>query len=93
MCEGHKDKWKGKVDDGIASGNATSGKPTPNKMKKEKMPPSYVRRKAKEGEVYAKFVGPQNACRYYSIWAPKTLVTNLRGLITKWAPNQSLNVV
>ena len=36
------------------------GMPTLNKPK-EFMPPSYVLRKTKDGEVYAKFVGPQNA--------------------------------
>ena len=84
--EGHKDKGKKKVDEvGVVSGKATRGKPTPNK-KKEKMPPSYVLRKAKDGDVYAKFIGPRNAFRFYAIWVPKTLVTNLRGPIAKWAP-------
>ena len=81
--EGHKDKGKKEVV--IVSGKATRGKPTPNK-KKEKMPPSYVLRKAKDGDVYAKFIGPRNAFRFYAIWVPKTLVTNLRGPIAKWAP-------
>ena len=84
--EGHKDKGKKKVDEvGVVSGKATRGKPTPNK-KKEKMPPSYVLRKAKDGNVFAKFIGPRNAFRFYAIWVPKTLVTNLRGPIAKWAP-------
>ena len=59
--------------------------PTPNKPR-EFMPPSYVLRKTKDGEVYAKFVGPRNAFRFYAIWVPKTLVTNLRGPIAKWVP-------
>ena len=67
------------------SGNATRGMPTLNKPK-EFMPPSYVLRKTKDGEVYAKFVGPRNAFRFYAIWVPKTLVTNLRGPIAKWVP-------
>ena len=67
------------------SGKATRGKPTPNK-KKEKMPPSYVLRKTKGGDVYAKFIGPNDAFRFYSIWVPKTLVANFRGPIAKWAP-------
>ena len=50
------------------------------------MPPSYVLRKTKDGEVYAKFVGPRNTFRFYAIWVPKTLVTNLRGPIAKWVP-------
>ena len=84
--EGHKGKGKKKVDEvGVVSGKATRGKPTPNK-KKEKTPPSYVLRKAKDGDVFAKFIGPHNAFRFYAIWVPKTLVTNLRGPIAKWAP-------
>src|SRR3954464_7811588 len=84
--EGHKDKGKKKVDeDGVGSGKATRGKPILNK-KKEKMPPSYVLRKANDGDVYAKFIGAHNAFRFYAIWVPKTLVTKLRGPIAKWAP-------
>src|SRR4051812_25879528 len=56
--EGHKDKGKKKVDAvGVVSVKATRCKPTPNK-KKEKMHPSYVLRKAKDGDVYAKSFGP-----------------------------------
>ena len=77
--EGHKEKGK------VVSGKATRGMPTLNKPK-EFMPPSYVLRKTKDGEVYAKFVGPRNAFRFYAIWVPKTLVTNLRGPIAKWVP-------
>jgi hypothetical protein len=82
--EGHKEKGKGKVDK-VVSGKATRGIPTLNKPK-EFMPPSYVLRKTKDGEVYAQFVGPRNAFRFYAIWVPKTLVTNLRGPIAKWVP-------
>ena len=84
--EGHKDKGKKKDDEvGVGSGKATRGKPIPNK-KNEKMPPSYVLCKENDGDVFAKFIGPHNACRFYGIWVPKTLVTNLRGPIAKWAP-------
>ena len=90
--EGHKEKGKGKVDK-VVSGKATRGMPTPNKQK-EFMPPSYVLRKAKDGDVYAQFVGPRNAFRFYAIWVPKTLVTNLRGPIAKWVPlTKNLNCV
>ena len=44
--EGHKEKGK------VVSGKATRGMPTLNKPK-EFMPPSYVLRKTKDGEVYA----------------------------------------
>ena len=70
---------KGKV----VSGKATRGMLTLNKHK-EFMPPSYVLRKIKDGEVYAKFGGPHNAFRFYAIWVPKTPLTNLRGSIAKW---------
>ena len=84
--EGHKDNGKKKIDGvGVVSGKATRGKPTPNK-KKDNMPPSYVLCMEKDGDVYAKFIGPHNAFRFYAIWVPKTLVTNLRGPIAKWAP-------
>lgn len=79
MREGHKEKGK------VVSGSATRGLPTLNKTT-EFMPPSYVLSKSKEGEVYAKFVGPRNAFLFYAIWIPKTLVTNVRGPMTKWAP-------
>jgi hypothetical protein len=82
--EGHKEKGKGKVNK-VVSGKATRGMPTPNKPK-DFMPPSYVLRKTKDGEVYAQFVGPRNAFCFYAIWVPKTLVTNLRGPIAKWVP-------
>lgn len=82
--EGHKEKGKGNVNK-FVSGKATRGIPTPNKPKKC-MPPSYVLRKAKDGDVYAQFFGPRNAFRFYAIWVPKTLVTNLRGPIAKWVP-------
>ena len=72
---------KGKVD----SGKDTRGMPTLNKPE-EFMPPFYVLCKTKDGEVCAKFVGPQNAFRSYAIWVPKTLMTNLRGPIAKWVP-------
>ena len=42
--------------------------------------------KAKDGDVYGKFIGARNAFRNYAIGVPKTLVTNLRGRIAKWAP-------
>ena len=51
VCEGHKEKGK------VVSGKVTRGTPTLNKPK-EFMPPSYVLRKTKDGDVYAKFVGP-----------------------------------
>jgi hypothetical protein len=38
------------------------------------------------GDVYAQYVGPSVDYIAYSIWVPKTLVTNLRGPIERWGP-------
>ena len=38
------------------------------------------------GNVYARYIGPYDGFIAYSIWVPKTLVTNIRGPIAKWVP-------
>ena len=38
------------------------------------------------GNVYARYIGPYDGFIAYSIWVPKTLVTNMRGPIVKWVP-------
>ena len=48
--------------------------------------PSYVLCRASDGHVYAKFVGSPYEYIEWSIWVPKTLVTNVKGPITKWVP-------
>ena len=49
--------------------------------------PSYVLLKTHDGHVYAKYVGTSYTHDYFwSIWVPKTLVTNKRGPIAKWVP-------
>ena len=48
--------------------------------------PSYVLCRASDGHVYAKFVGCPYEYIEWSIWVPKTLVTNIKGPITKWVP-------
>ena len=48
--------------------------------------PSYVLCHARDGHVYAKFVGSPYQYIEWSIWVPKTLVTNIKGPITKWVP-------
>ena len=48
--------------------------------------PSYVLCRASDGHVFAKFVGSSYEYIEWSIWVPKTLVTNLKGPITKWVP-------
>ena len=44
------------------------------------------RRITRDGHVYAKFVGSPYEYIEWSIWVPKTLVTNIKGPITKWVP-------
>ena len=60
VCEVHKGKGKNKFGDVVGSESATKGKSIPNKSK-EAMHPSHVLSKAKDGDVYAKFVEPHNA--------------------------------
>jgi hypothetical protein len=48
--------------------------------------PMYVLCRDFNGQVYAKYVGPYDGYIAWSIWVPKTLVTNLRGPIQKWVP-------
>ena len=38
------------------------------------------------GDIYAKYVVPIDGFVQYSIWVPKTIVTNLRGPIERWGP-------
>ena len=38
------------------------------------------------GDVYARYVGPYDGYIVWSIWVPKTLVTNMKGPIEKWVP-------
>ena len=47
---------------------------------------SYVLCHASDGHVYATFVGSPYEYIEWSIWVPKTLVTNIKGPITKWVP-------
>ena len=62
----------------VKKGNVTS----PNKA--GDFNPSYVLCRASDGHVYAKFVGSPYEYIEWSIWVPKTLVTNIKGPITKW---------
>ena len=48
--------------------------------------PSYALCRASDGHVYAKFVGSPYEYIEWFIWVPKTLVTNIKGPITKWVP-------
>ena len=69
------------TNDGKApKGKATSGDHTgPNNH--------YVLFKDYYGDIYAKYDGPYDGYVAWSIWVPKTLVTNMRGPIAKqWVP-------
>jgi hypothetical protein len=61
-------------------GNAKKAMPNHNNFA-GKYNPSYVLCRAYDGHVYAKFVGSPNERIAWSIWVPKTLVTNKRGPI------------
>lgn len=69
----------------IVSGEATRGNTTPNDFA-GKANPHYVLFRDYYGDVYAKYVGPFDGLIEWSIWVPKTLVTNKRGPIAKWVP-------
>jgi vacuolar-type H+-ATPase subunit D/Vma8 len=81
-------KVDGTVKKKVVNGGATRG--NPNHMFAGKTNPSYVLCKGNQGDVYAKYVGPRNGYAYrgYSIWVPKSLVTNAKGPIAKWVPKQ-----
>jgi hypothetical protein len=66
-------------------GNAKKAMPNHNNFA-GKYNISYVLCRAYDGHVYAKFVGSPNECIAWSIWVPKTLVTNKRGPIERWGP-------
>ena len=76
-----KEKKKNTVKGGDAKKGNTS---LPNKA--GDFNPSYVLCRASDGHVYAKFVGSPYEYIEWSIWVPKTLVTNIKGPITKWVP-------
>ena len=67
------------------SGNATKGKSTHDDSAGITNP-HYVLFRDYYGDVYAKYVGPNDGYIAWSIWVPKTLVTNKRGPIGKWVP-------
>jgi hypothetical protein len=66
-------------------GNAKRAMPNHNNFA-GKYNPSYVLCHAYDGHIFAKFVGSPNEYIAWSIWVPKTLVTNKREPIEKWGP-------
>ena len=70
----------------VKGGGVKKGNATPSN-KADDFNPSYVLCRASDGHVYAKFVGSPYEYIEWSIWVPKTLVTNTKGPITKWVPN------
>ena len=69
----------------IVGGEGTRGNTTPNDFAGIANP-HYVLFRDYYGDVYAKYVGPIDGFVDWSIWVPKTLVTNKRGPIAKWVP-------
>lgn len=69
----------------IVDGEATRGNTTPDDFAGNANP-HYVLFHDYYGDVYAKYVGPIDGFIEWSIWVPKTLVTNKRGPIAKWVP-------
>ena len=55
--------------------------------------PSYVLCRASDGHVYAKFVGSPHEYIEWSIWVLKTLVTNIKGPITKRVPKTKIDLL
>ena len=76
----YKDKKNNVKGSDAKKGNATP----PNNA--DDYNPSYVLCRASDGHVYAKFVGSSYAYIEWYNWDPKTLVTNIKGPITKWVP-------
>ena len=83
MKEGEKPKEK--VAKTVEGGVAKRGNAIPSDFAGPSNP-SYVLRCANDGHVYAKFVGSYDEYIAWSIWVPKTLVTNARGPIREWVP-------
>ena len=74
-----------KKKDKVVSGSAKKGKTTPLN-KAGDFNPSYVLCHASDGHVYAKYDGSSYEYIEWSIWVPKTLVTNMKGPIKEWVP-------
>ena len=60
----------------------------PKNPKKDYTGPNnhYVLFKNYYGDICAKYDGPYDGYIAWSIWVPKTLVTNMKGPIAKWVP-------
>ena len=69
----------------IVGGEATRGNATSNDFAGIANP-HYILYRDYYGDVYAKYIGPIGGNVKWSIWVPKTLVTNKRGPIAKWVP-------
>ena len=69
----------------VVGGNATRGKATHDDFAGNANT-HYVLFCDYYGDVYASFVGPFDSNISWSIWVPKTLITNMRGPIEKWVP-------
>jgi len=74
-----------KKKDKVVIDSAKKGKITPSNRAGD-FNPSYVLCCASDGHVYAKYVGSSYEYIEWSIWVPKTLVTNMKGPIQEWVP-------
>ena len=75
----------GKKKDQDKGGNAMKGNtPLPNTA--GDLNPSCVLCRANDGNIFAKFFSSYDDYIEWSIWVPKTLVTNMRGPIKEWLP-------
>ena len=73
----------------VKKGNTTS----PFSNKAGDFNPSYVLCRASDGHIYAKFVGSPYEYIEWSIWVPKTLVTNIKGPIKNGYLKPSIDLV
>ena len=69
----------------VVGGDVSKGKTTRNDFAGLNNP-NYVLFNDNYGNVHAQYVGPFDGYIAWSIWVPKTLVTNKRGPIEKWVP-------
>jgi len=78
-------KKKNKKKNSIVVGDAPKELASPSSFARTTNP-SYVLSRAKDGHVFARYIGSSYEDYYWSIWVLKTLVTNMKGPIQTWVP-------
>ena len=86
------EKPKEKVAKAIEGGVAKRGNAIPNDFVGPTNP-SYIPGCTNDGHVYAKFFASYDEYIVWSIWVPKTLVTNARGPFVNGSLNPSIDLV